>query len=72
MKYILALAAVLLASCSTVRTIENGPNGKPLHRIEGLNATAAYERAGEQCPDGYNIVYQRQQGGLMYIDIECK
>jgi hypothetical protein len=66
------LAVLMLSGCATMSTVKTGPNGKPIHHIEGLTVGAAYERAAKQCPDGYNIIHKHQQGGFMYLDIECK
>lgn len=72
LKATILAAAVLIPGCATMSTVKVGPNGKPIHHIEGLTVGAAYERAAKQCPNGYNIVHKHQQGGFMYLDIECK
>lgn len=69
---LIILAALLLAGCATVSSVAHGPNGQPLHHIEATSATAAYTKASEKCPAGYNMLTARQQGLFFVIDVECK
>jgi len=58
MKIILLFFAVaFLAACATSKQI-NGPNGTPAYAIRCGAAvlSACYEKAGEICPNGYNIL----------------
>jgi hypothetical protein len=44
-----------------------------MHHIEGMfSATKAYERAGEKCPNGYDILSNRQQGLFTILEVECR
>ena len=53
----LFLAGALLSACATSKQII-GPSGAPAYAIKcGAAAlSACYEKAGETCPNGYNIL----------------
>jgi hypothetical protein len=69
---VLGACAVVLSGCATTSSVPMGPNGRPMHHIEGVGATAAYKKAAEKCPGGYDVVHSRQQGIFFVIDAECK
>jgi len=55
------LVAVSLASCAAIEPKQFiGPNGKTAYsmRCSGMGRTldACYQKAGEVCPNGYNII----------------
>lgn len=66
------LVALFLTGCATAHSVAHGPNGRPLQHIEAMSATAAYGKASDKCPSGYNILTARQQGLFFVIDVECK
>lgn len=66
------LVALLLTGCATSSTIARGPNGQPMHTINGIGATAAYKDAAAKCPNGYTILHSREQGLFFVLDVECK
>lgn len=66
------IVALALAGCATTSSVAHGPNGRALHHIEAMSATAAYTKASEKCPNGYDMLTSRQQGLFFVIDIECK
>lgn len=55
--FLLFLISALLSACATSTQIV-GPSGSPAHAIKcGAAAlSACYQKAGEVCPDGYNIL----------------
>ena len=74
---------VLLAGCVSVHEVK-GPDGKPALALKCGDATACYKRAGELCPDGYDLVgnnsasYVGGTNGSVYggstttLLVECK
>lgn len=92
MKYKIAVFAVIsisLASCASINPVSfKGPNGKQAYtmRCSGMGRTLemCYQKAGEVCPNGYNIVGQNSSivavpvnGSFMAapqhnLSIECK
>lgn len=64
--------ALLLAGCASVSSVARGPNGYPLHHIEATSASAAYTKASEKCPGGYDLLTARQQGLFFILDVECR
>ena len=73
-----ALAATLLAAAATGCAITSGhhmgPNGRPVHMIDGMSARVAFEKANELCPSGYSILGMPMQTSLIdyVMTIECK
>ena len=89
MRILSAALLLLLASCASVQPREfRGPNGRTAYsmRCSGMGRTLddCYEKAGELCPCGYNIVDRASgivavpvSGGVMAtpqynLAIECK
>lgn len=68
------LAAVLLGGCAITSSHHAGPNGRPVHYIDGMTASAAYSKAAELCPQGYNILGAPEQKSVVdyVMTIECK
>jgi len=83
------LGAVLLASCAIEPKRFVGPNGKAAYSMEcsgmGRTLEACYQKAGEICPVGYNIINSTSGtvavpvygGGIVAVPdyglaIECK
>jgi hypothetical protein len=74
---------VLLAGCVSVKEVK-GPDGKPALALKCGDATNCYKRAGELCPDGYDLVgnnyasYVGGANGTVYggstttLLVECK
>lgn len=69
-----ALAAALLAGCAITSSHHSGPNGRPVHYIDGMTASAAYSKASELCPYGYTILGNpEQKTAFDYVmTVECK
>lgn len=74
----LALPLVALcaasAGCAITSGHHAGPNGRPVYYIDGMTASAAYNKARELCPDGYDLLGPPQQKTpLDYVmSIECR
>lgn len=82
------LVVLLLAGCAVQPKPFNGPGGKPAYSMNcsgsGRTLTACYEKAGELCPNGYNVIGQSTgvvglpaYGGTLMapqreLAIECK
>jgi hypothetical protein len=74
----------LLAGCVTVHEVK-GPDGKTALAVQCPDALACYKKAGELCPDGYNLVGNNSENhvgssnyGTIYssttttLVVECK
>jgi hypothetical protein len=75
MKKCLLIAVVLaLPSCAITSGTDNGPNGRPVHWINGTSAKAAFEKASALCPSGYDILGDPKQTSVIDYEmtIECK
>ena len=89
MRIILLLSALMLAACGEITPKEfKGPNARTAYymRCSGAGRTmdACYQKAGELCPSGYNIIERGSDlaavpvnGGTMAssrrsLAIECK
>lgn len=75
MKILVGLVlCTFIAGCATSSGHARGPNGRPVHSIDGMTAAAAYKKAEKLCPNGYDII--AQQGQTTPLDymmtIECK
>ncbi len=70
----LFLTGFFLAGCAFTSSHSNGPNGRPVHYIDGISARSAYAKAGELCPDGYTIIGNPEmKTAVDYVmTIECK
>lgn len=70
-----ALAFALSATgCAITSGFHSGPNGRPVHYIDGMTAGVAYKKAAQLCPSGYEILGDpRQTTALDYeMTVECK
>lgn len=69
----LALGAAL-GGCAITSSHHTGPNGRPVHFIDGTSAGAAYSKAQQLCPQGYNLVGEPRMVSVMdyVMTIECK
>jgi hypothetical protein len=73
----------LLAGCVSVKEVK-GPDGKTALAVKCGDATTCYKKAGELCPDGYDLVGNNNQSyvggtnGSVYggttttLVVECK
>lgn len=68
------LALATLAGCAITSGHESGPNGRPVHFIDGMSARTAYQKANELCPSGYAILGMPMQVSLIdyVMTVECK
>ncbi len=68
------LASALLGGCALTSSHHTGPNGRPVHYIDGMTASATYSKAAELCPYGYNILGAPDQKTVLdyVMTIECK
>lgn len=68
------VATCISSSCAIVSSHESGPNGRPVHFIDGMSASVAYRKASELCRNGYVIIGQpEQKSSVDYVmTIECK
>jgi hypothetical protein len=73
MKYLLAIVgAIALSGCMSIDpTSFRGPNGKQGYSMKcsgmGRTLEACYQKAGEVCPSGYNIV-DRSSGTIGFMN----
>lgn len=70
----LSLAIALTTGCAITSGHHTGPNGQPVHWIDGMSASAAYAKASKLCPMGYNILGDPRQTSIIDYEmtIECK
>lgn len=55
-KYLTLVLTIALAGCVSVSQV-NGPNGRPAYSLYcGTHASACYQKAGELCPHGYQML----------------
>ena len=68
------LASVTVGGCAITSSYGTGPNGKPVHYIDGMSAGVAYKKANELCPDGYEMLGHPKQTSVIDYEmtIECK
>jgi hypothetical protein len=75
-KYLLAtvLPLSVLTGCAISSGHALGPNGRPVHWIDGMSASVAYEKANRLCPHGYNILGNPEQKSIIdyVMTVECK
>ncbi len=69
----LAAISVGLSGCAITSSHASGPNGKPVHYIDGMSAGVAYKKANELCPEGYEILGNPKQTSVIDYEmtIEC-
>lgn len=69
-----AFAPLLIAGCAITSGHELGPNGRPIHFIDGMSARTAYQKANELCPHGYALIGMPLQTSLIdhVMTVECK
>lgn len=67
------LAALLLSGCAMTSSYHDGPNGRPVHFIDAMSASVAYQEARKLCPGGYKIVGEPRQVSIVdyVMTIEC-
>ena len=64
----------LLVGCVPVRVHEvKGPDGKTALAVKCGDATRCYQKAGELCPDGYDLVGNPvYDGSVTTLVVDCK
>jgi len=64
----------LISACAITSSSQTGPNGRPIHYIDGTSAGVAYDTAGRLCPNGYDILGNPEQTSIMDYEmtIECR
>lgn len=69
-----SLALALTTGCAMTSSHHSGPNGRPVHWIDGTSASAAYAKASKLCPMGYEILGAPNQVSVVdyVMTIECK
>jgi hypothetical protein len=74
MKAIVLTISLILCGCAITSSYEAGPNGKPVHFIDGMSASSAFEKAAKLCPSGYTIIGEPKQTTVMdyVMTINCK
>ena len=70
---LLAFVLALLAGCvSRVHEVK-GPDGKTALAVKCGDATRCYQKAGELCPNGYDLVGNPvYDGSVTTLVVECK
>lgn len=73
-KTLIVLGMSLLSGCAITSSHHSGPNGRPVHWIDGTSASAAYAKAGKLCPHGYDILGAPMQVSMLdyVMTVECK
>lgn len=68
------IAVFLLSACAITSSNSVGPNGRPVHFIDGTTASVTFDKANELCPNGYTMLSApNQTTPLDYVvTIECK
>ncbi|MNE54524.1 hypothetical protein D3C77_544850 [compost metagenome] len=68
------VATQLLSACAITSSNAMGPNGRPVHFIDGTTASVSFDKASELCPHGYTMLSPPEQTTpLDYVmTIECK
>lgn len=72
--YLILLAVLPLTACAITSGNARGPDGTPVHYIDGMSASVAYAKANKLCPGGYRILGEpRQTSVIDYVmTVECK
>lgn len=70
----LGMIAVAMAGCAITSSSKTGPNGRPVHYIDAMTSAAMWDKAGNLCPDGYNILMGPQRTSQVdwEMSVECK
>lgn len=73
-RLIISLLALAMNGCAMTSSHQSGPNGRPVHFIDGMTARATYSKANQLCPRGYNILGNpEQKSPFDYVmTIECR
>lgn len=71
---IVLTVVALLSGCAITSSHHAGPNGRPVHFIDGMSAAVTYQKANELCPSGYSLIGEPRQVSVMdyVMTIECK
>lgn len=66
-------SACILSGCAITSSADSGPDGRPVHFIDAMSASVAYQRAAEFCPHGYKLLGEPRQTTLVdyVMTIEC-
>ena len=69
-----ALVMLALHGCVSVSSYHAGPNGYPVHYLDGMTASATFARAHKLCPGGYIILGEPHPISILdyIVTIECK
>ena len=74
MKRYIYLAVIAVAGCAMVDEVK-GPDGRTAYVINcGMHDQYCWEKAGELCPSGYDIVSKNTAGVYQhsYMTVSCK
>ncbi len=73
-KVFILLSGLLAMGCAITSGYHSGPNGRPVHYIDGTNAGAAYKKASALCKNGYVMLGEPKQISVVdyVMTIECK
>lgn len=73
-KYAIFAVLPLFAGCAITSGHHDGPNGRPVHYIDGMSAGVSYAKARELCPNGYTFLTEPKQTTFLdyVMTIECK
>jgi hypothetical protein len=52
---VLAVAPTAISGCVATSSAI-GPDGKPIYFADGMTAAAAFNKASQQCPQGYELL----------------
>ena len=74
MKKYIILIALLLSSCTTNRFLYNNEKGLPVYEANCSLGTYGdcLQKAGQQCPAGFNILMSSEQQTGVYTDAQGK
>jgi len=73
-KIYILLSSLLAMGCAITSGYHSGPNGRPVHYIDGISAGSTYKKASTLCPHGYVVLGEPKQTSLVdyVMTIECK
>lgn len=68
------LAALTMSGCAITSSHPEGPNGRPVHFIDAMTASKAYDEARRLCPSGYSLIGEpRLISAIDYVmTVECR